>query len=417
MKNECKKKETGGTIDFGKKRIIGIALITAAAVLGDSMLLIALPIYWKEAGIDSLWQVGMLLSVNRFIRLPVNPLIGLFYKHFHRRTGIMIAVILAVFTTASYGWLKDFWLLLLMRAIWGVAWSLLRLGGYLSVIEASNDRNRGQYVGLYNGLWGIGGLTGMLVGGMLIDQTSFLFTSSLFAFVGLLAIPAVYRFIPVHHQESTSEPGAQTAAWKWKSVHTWFVLGTGGAVGILVFGLFASTLSQLIAGNIPNNWSAGGFAVGAATIAGVIQAVRWGWDPFVAPLIGKTLTTHRGMVRSLLIVLFSGGMIFILLGNAASLAILLPALLVFQLISTAFVTTSDTLAASTAAKTDRVKMMTAYTIVVDVGAALGPLISFLLLDLTSIALVYTMAGYIFFVGGFCWLVAYVRGGSSFDINS
>ncbi|QTM98877.1 MFS transporter [Sediminibacillus dalangtanensis] len=413
MKKGTNKHRSGETSDVGKKQIIGIAFITAASVLGDAMLLIALPIYWKDAGLDSLWQVGVLLSVNRFIRLPVNPLIGLFYQHFHRRTGIMIAVCLAVLTTASYGWMANFWLLLLMRAIWGISWSLLRLGGYLSVIEASNDSNRGQYVGLYNGLWGLGGLTGMLAGGMLIDQTSFLFTSSLFAFIGLLAIPAVYWFIPSNHQESSSKPGAQSAVRKWWSVHTWLVLGTGGVVGIMVFGLFATTLSQLIAGNISTDWSVGGFAVGAATIAGVIQAVRWGWDPFVAPMIGKALTTHRAMVRSLLVVLFSGGFVFLLLGNAASLTILLPALLIFQLISTGFVTTSDTMAASTAAKTDRIKMMTAYTIIVDVGAALGPLISFFLLDITSIALVYTLAGIIFFAVGLCWLIAYATNSSGF----
>ncbi|WP_245693646.1 MFS transporter [Sediminibacillus halophilus] len=198
-----------------KKQIIGIAFITAAAVLGDAMLLIALPIYWKDAGLVSLWQVGVLLSVNRFIRLPVNPLIGLFYQHFHRRTGIMIAVCLAVITTASYGWMANFWLLLLMRAIWGISWSLLRLGGYLSVIEASNDSNRGQYVGLYNGLWGLGGLTGMLAGGMLIDQTSFLFTSSLFAFIGLLTIPLVYFLVPPNHQDSPSTSRGQSAQIKW----------------------------------------------------------------------------------------------------------------------------------------------------------------------------------------------------------
>ncbi|WP_245693645.1 hypothetical protein [Sediminibacillus halophilus] len=185
-------------------------------------------------------------------------------------------------------------------------------------------------------------------------------------------------------------------------------------MGIMVFGLFASTLSQLIAENVSENWSVGGFAVGAATIAGVIQAIRWGWDPFVAPLIGKALKTSRVMVKTLLVVLFSGGIVFIFLGNAASLSVLLPALLVFQLISTAFVTTSDTMAASTAAKTDRVKMMTAYTIVVDIGAAIGPLISFFLLDITSIALVYTLAGGLLLVVGLSWLVVYVRNGSVFS---
>ncbi len=68
-----------------KKRVVGIALITAAAVLGDSMLFIALPLYWQEFGLTAIWQIGLLLSINRFIRLPVNPLVGLFYQRYSIR--------------------------------------------------------------------------------------------------------------------------------------------------------------------------------------------------------------------------------------------------------------------------------------------------------------------------------------------
>lgn len=45
------------------------------------MLYVALPIYWETAGLESIWQVGVLLSINRFIRLPFNPLISWMYKH------------------------------------------------------------------------------------------------------------------------------------------------------------------------------------------------------------------------------------------------------------------------------------------------------------------------------------------------
>ncbi|WP_110943562.1 MFS transporter [Virgibacillus senegalensis] len=394
--------------DSRKNQVIGIALITAISVLGDAMLLIALPIYWEEAGLVSLWQVGVLLSVNRFIRLPVNPLIGLFYQHFQRRTGILIAVYLAVATTASYGLLSNFWLLVWMRALWGIAWSFLRLGGYLIVIEASTDSNRGQYVGLYNGLWGLGGLTGMLVGGILIDQTSFLLTACLFAFIGLTAIPVVYWLIPAKTEHTSSSSRVKGWGKGWNSGRIWLVLVTGGAVGIMVFGLFASTLSQLLASRFPSSWSVSGLTIGAASLAGFIQAVRWAWDPFLAPKIGKLLNHSRAMFRSLLVVLFSGGAMFIIIGNSMTLTILIPALLLFQLTSTGFVTTSDTLAASTAAKTDRVKMMTAYTITVDVGAALGPLISFWLMDISSIALVYTLAGSLLLLFGVGWLLVFIR---------
>lgn len=60
--------------------IVIVAIITALSLLGDSMLYIALPIFWREAGLDSIWQVGILLSINRLIRLPFNPIVGWIYK-------------------------------------------------------------------------------------------------------------------------------------------------------------------------------------------------------------------------------------------------------------------------------------------------------------------------------------------------
>lgn len=128
------------------RRVTVIALITAACVIGDAMLFIVLPIYWTQFGLTSLWQVGVLLSANRLIRLPINPLVGWFYQHLDKRTGVIIAVILASLSTFSYGVLKSFALLLIMRCLWGVAWSFLRLGGYLTVIEVAKDDNRGRLI-------------------------------------------------------------------------------------------------------------------------------------------------------------------------------------------------------------------------------------------------------------------------------
>ena len=85
------------------KNIVTIALVTACCLLGDSMLYIALPIYWREAGLDGLWQVGILLAVNRFVRLPLNPIVGKIYGKISLKAGLMFAVFLSIITTVGYG--------------------------------------------------------------------------------------------------------------------------------------------------------------------------------------------------------------------------------------------------------------------------------------------------------------------------
>lgn len=62
------------------KPIIFLALITAVSLFGDSMLYVVLPIHWKDMGLTSLIEVGILLSANRFVRLPLGPLIGWLYN-------------------------------------------------------------------------------------------------------------------------------------------------------------------------------------------------------------------------------------------------------------------------------------------------------------------------------------------------
>ncbi|WP_440115842.1 MFS transporter [Paenibacillus sp. QZ-Y1] len=384
-------------------KVRGIAILTGVAVLGDAMLFVVLPIYWREFGLSALWQIGLLLSINRLIRLPVNPLVGLFYKHFQLRTGVLLALGIAVVTTASYGLLQEFWSLLIMRACWGVGWSLLRLGGFLSIVNITDDTNRGRYIGLYNGLWGLGSLAGMLSGGILVDQTSVLFVTTLFSVIGLCFFPFIWMIIPPQdrHQE---EVNTQLAGIRVRSPYFLLILLTGGSVGLVIFGLFSSTLSPLIGRIYTGDWSFLTLVIGAATLTGLIQAIRWGWEPFVAPFYGKKIDSNHSKYPFLLIPLFIAGCLFMVLGNLQSIGLLFIFLLIFQISSTLLVTATDTFAANAAAQTDRVRAMTLYTIFVDVGAALGPLLSYIIMSIYEVSVVYFIAGGLLLVISLVWFI-------------
>ncbi|MFD2630203.1 MFS transporter [Oceanobacillus kapialis] len=386
-----------------KKKVVAVALITAVALLGDSMLLIVLPVYWQEFGLTSIWQIGLLLSINRFVRLPINPIVGMFYQRFQLRTGMFIALSIAIITTAGYGFTQEFWLLIVLRILWGIAWSLLRLGGFLTVIDVTTDKNRGSFVGLYNGLWGLGGLVGMLAGGLLVDQTSIAFVTSSFSIVGLVALPVVFYFVPISKNEEKEHVQGIKKKRAWLTPYVSLILLTGTTMGFIVFGLFASTLSTLIEGAYQNEWEIADLTIGAATLAGFVQAVRWAWDPFIAPRIGKILDGANKPSIVLLIPLFVGGVLFFILVNVHTIIALMISLVIFQFLSTMFVTTTDTLATSAAVQTDKVKVMTAHTVVVDIGAAIGPLLAFTVIDLYGLTFVYYFSGVILVVVGIIWM--------------
>lgn len=57
----------------GRRPIISISVITALALLGDSLLYSLLPLYAGTLGLST-FMVGLLLSANRWVRLVTNSL-------------------------------------------------------------------------------------------------------------------------------------------------------------------------------------------------------------------------------------------------------------------------------------------------------------------------------------------------------
>ncbi|WP_102029249.1 MFS transporter [Salirhabdus sp. Marseille-P4669] len=388
-----------------KKRVVGLALLTALAIMGDSMLLIVLPIQWEEFGLTAVWQIGVIFSINRFIRLPINPLIGLFYKKFQLRTGLLIAIALAAISTFSYGMSQTFWFLVIMRAVWGIAWSLLRLGGYLTVIDVSTKATRGKYMGLYNGLWGLGGLVGMLGGGILADQTSIVFVTSLFAMFALFGFPMILAFVPSKPKEEVETTSPQSPTSKTFTPYIWRVLFTGFTLGFIVFGLFATTLSPLVERSYTEAWSLFGLSIGAATLAGIIQAIKWGTDPLIASYTGKRLDASTNQIKILVLTVIAGGILLLILGFLPMMSLLIVFIFVFQIILTMFLTATDTLATNAAAQTgNSIKVITAHTIVVDVGAAMGPFLSYLVIEFFNITAVYVISSIFMFGLAAMWYV-------------
>ena len=110
---------------------------------------IVLPVHYQDAGLSSLWEVGIILSMNRLIRLPLNPLVGRLYRVISIRGGILLATLLAAVSTLGYALAESLAVWLLLRAVWGLSWTLLRIGGFFCILDVSDNSTRGYYMGLY----------------------------------------------------------------------------------------------------------------------------------------------------------------------------------------------------------------------------------------------------------------------------
>ncbi|WP_342494558.1 MFS transporter [Bacillus sp. FSL M7-0307] len=365
-------------MEHRQKQVVFISLITAFALIGDSMLYIVLPIYWREIGLSSIWEVGLLLSINRFIRIPLAPVVWWLYRYVPMKTGVLIAILLASVTTMLYG-VSGFWLLLICRCAWGLAWTLLRMSG-MRLIAEMDEGAQGHLTGLYNGLYRLGSLFGMLFGGIFASLIGF---QSMTLVFGLLTLLGCIFYVSLDEIEKGKKTQVyQGMKEKWFSRGVVKVLLTGMMVALIIQGLFASTLSHVIEAKTgQHGFVLFGYVIGAAALSGGLQAIRWGWEPFVAPRTGRWFDGIVLKERMLCWMFLSfGGLSFLGIMLKVSGWFLLM-LLLMQLMATIVTTFTDTLAFQKAsAQTDKNRFLASYSFVQDMGAALGPLCGYTLIQ-------------------------------------
>ncbi|MDU4960993.1 MAG: MFS transporter [Sporomusaceae bacterium] len=370
-----------------KKAVIVISLLTAACLLGDSMLYIVLPIYWQEVGLASLWEVGILLSVNRIVRLPFNPLVSWLYGKISNRSGVVLAGILAIGTTLSYAFIKGFALWLIFRCIWGIAWTFLRLGAYFTIIELSADNNRGYYMGMYNGLYRLGSLLGMLGGGFLAERYGIETTAILFGVMTCFAIPFTRQLPSGPNRQPQGSDKGQNISRLFNASVLWTLL-TGLIIAMVYQGVFTATLSHLIQVHNVLPLSVSGSMIGAAPLAGLLLALRWSWEPWLAPWFGKLSDSRFGRHRLLVATLMLSSGCFSLITLSMPVVPWLLLIIGILLTATVLTTVIDAIACDVAACSPPKLFMSAYSFAIDIGAALGPVLSYALNDLAGPYAIY-----------------------------
>ncbi|WP_246476438.1 MFS transporter [Salicibibacter cibi] len=191
-------------------------------------------------------------------------------------------------TTAGYGIVSGFAAWFILRALWGLAWSFLRIGGLSAVAIHGGQGKQGEAMGVYNGLHRLGSLVGMLVGGALTPIFGLSWVSISF---GVVSAAGVILLIAYFKNERKEKPGERRRAEGFFGIHVLaknpLIMSTGFLITFLVQGVFMGTLSSLVVyhyGEEIQNWE---IVITAAALSGALQALRWGWEPFLAKQTGR----------------------------------------------------------------------------------------------------------------------------------
>lgn len=371
--------------------------LVAVALLGDSYLYAVLPLYHAEAGV-TLVAVGWLLSVNRWVRLITNPLAGAVGVRWGWSAAFAGALWLGAATTAGYGLLKGFWLLLAARCLWGLVWSFLRLGGMAAVLADSPPGRHGRQMGLFIGIARLGSLVGVVAGGLLADRLGFAHTALLLG--SATAAGAALGTLPPAVGGRWGAPGRAAGAppvpnglrhrWVPAGGPEWGACLTVATLHMVISGLVTSTVSLLVRERIGDAVAVGPWLLGAAAVGGLLLGTRWILDLALGPAVGHWSDQHgRGAALAAAMVV----MVVCLVGLSRATGLVQLALWTTILFGagTAAAVALDARAGDLAGR-EAGRFLPLYNTWLDLGAAAGPILGYAAVSRYGLGAVYVGAG-------------------------
>ena len=396
--------------------VVVVALAVAATLLGDSMLYAVMPSQPEKWAL-SIPAVGILLSANRLVRLVTNPVAAVAFERFGPRAPFTFALVLSVGVTLVYGWTTAFGVLLVARLLWGTSWSMLRLGGFWTVLDEATDDNRGLLMGAYNAIVRMGSVGGALIGATLTDAMGH--RPTLMIFAGAMAVAGVAWFVstrgqrPVGRVESEGAWGEQTRAGLVAVLADRRLLVTGGGgliTGLVFTGLVTASLGFFLSEHFGDEIAFVGTAVGVTSATGWLLGAQWSLGLPLAPLLGhlsdrfgRVIVTNGGFAL--------GAVGLAILATSSTVPLVLVGALVTFVAATALTVGLSATAGDLAPPERRSVVMSSYATFMDLGSALGPLIGLSFASLATLRGMYGGAALVLLLAAVLFRVAFASGGT------
>jgi MFS family permease len=277
--------------------LLPLGMAMGLSLTGDSTMYAVLANQIDVVGI-SLGVVGVLLGANRMIRIPGNLLAGSFYDRAGRRPLFLVGLTLGIVSTLSYGLVRGFWPLLLGRVLWGIAWSLINVGGYTMILDRSTDADRGRMTGFYQMAFMAGLAISPILGGALTDALGFRQAVRICALVSSAGLAVAVLALP-----ETRPSGGQRSRLTWEIPNgQWFLEWAGkllrmdrrvlAASYIYLVTLFVNSgvLMSTVGLYLEQRWGTGialgSSVMGVASLAGVMLSMRAMLGILAGPVAG-----------------------------------------------------------------------------------------------------------------------------------
>jgi DHA1 family multidrug resistance protein-like MFS transporter len=164
---------------------IHASLALAFASVGDAFLYPFLPVNHAAVGIPVVW-IGILLSINRFVRIFSNAWMVHLFAVYGLRSVTLAAVIIALLSTAGYAMATGILFWIVLRILWGLSFSALRISTLGYALQQSKP---GFGMGLSRSIQETGPLLTLTLTPLLLSSFSHTHT---FVILAACSLPALY---------------------------------------------------------------------------------------------------------------------------------------------------------------------------------------------------------------------------------
>jgi len=366
--------------------IFYISTALSVVVLGDSLLYTILPSYFPFLGLAPL-QVGIILSVNRWIRLATNHMAEYCYRRYSSDLWLLLAFFMGSVVTAMYGIAKMFIIFLAARLLWGISYSFIRQAGIMTAVESGPETHLGERMGYYRGISAMWISSGLLLGGLSHDVFGFTLTFITLSLLSLVAVPL--GTLSQKGLKSLKRPLVNSASGK---VDVGAVC-CGFGVGLVGMGMIMSTLGFILKEQVGDTVLIAGYSIGVATLTGIILGFRRFLDGIGSPVLGA-IADRIGSERSITFLFSLGAACLIIPAIHMKLILLIFFLLIFFTCGTIL-----TILLSAQAGQSGTRSVASLVTAIDLGASVGPLIGWSIAQLgLPTNLIFISSGAVYMIG-------------------
>mgnify|MGYP001384029394 CR=1 FL=1 len=304
---------------------------------------------------------------------------------------------------------------LFLRCVWGLAWSIIRLGSNYLILDLSENNNRGHLMGTYNGLSKIGTLVGMLAGGVFVEWYGIKVVAIVFG-IGTFMILPVIALIPRSNKRAAIGRTALFSLPLLRLPKLPMLLLTVFLVMFCLDSMVTATLSHLIDIR-QSNINLFGIVLGAATVAGILQASRILCSTFLSPWIGKKSDRRGQRIIFLIVGLFLSSTFLSIVQLDLPVYVWLTVILAILLTSSILIVIMDAFITDVIEGKWKAAAVTTFVIVSDIGAAFGPVLGFLAERSFGISTTYTISTTVLFLLSILWGSEWLRTRSNSFVHS